>query len=239
MKKILTFSCVIFTMALSAQEITLEQWNEEAKTNIQMLPKYGYREKTASQKQNDENFVRQVMSQEEFKKNRTAASRHLIELGFKYLQEGDLKTAMFRFNRAYLLDSLNTDIYIGYGAVYMTLGDFENAQKQYLEGLSQNPKNTHLLNEYGTYFLGRYYESGAKDGEREAANIDTALTYFNNSYQQDPKDQNTVFKLSVCYWIKGDCSNAWKYYTECKGLGGEPITEEYTNDLKKKCKEVK
>ena len=35
---------------------------------------------------------------------------------------------MYRFNQAYLLDSTNTDIYWGFGGVYMTLGDFENAK---------------------------------------------------------------------------------------------------------------
>ena len=35
----------------------------------------------------------------------------------------------------------------------------------------------------------------------------------------DPKDPNTTYKLSVCYWIKDDCDNAWKYYDECKKLG--------------------
>lgn len=59
------------------------------------------------------------------------------------------------------------------------------------------------------------------------------------SYTIDAKDQNTTYKLSICYWLKGNCDNAWKYFEECKALGGRPITEEYTKDLKKRCKRKK
>jgi hypothetical protein len=59
------------------------------------------------------------------------------------------------------------------------------------------------------------------------------------SYKLDPTDQNTTFKLSNLYWNKGDCDNAWKYYDECKALGGRPITDAYPKYLEKKCKRKK
>ncbi len=63
---------------------------------------------------------------------------------------------MYRFNQSYLLDSTSTDIYWGYGAVYMTLQNYEKAREQYLEGLTINPRNVHLLTDYATYFRIRY-----------------------------------------------------------------------------------
>jgi hypothetical protein len=59
------------------------------------------------------------------------------------------------------------------------------------------------------------------------------------SYHVDSKDKNTLVKLSATYFFKGDCLNAWKFYDECKAMGGQPITEEYTNELMKKCKRKK
>ena len=162
----------------------------------------------------------------------------MISLGFKYLYR-DIKTAMYRFNQAYLLDSTNTDIYWGFGGVYMTLGDYAKAEKQYQEGLEINPSNTHLLTDYGTYFMAQYYGLQPIDEKGALTNLESAITYMVKSYQLDPTDQNTTFKLSICYWNKGDCDNAWKYYDICKALGGQPITEDYTNDLKKKCKRKK
>ena len=139
------------------------------------------------------------------------ASDHMIRLGFNYLYR-DIKTAMCRFNQAYLLDSTNTDIYWGYGGVYMTLGDYGKAEKQYLEGLAINPKNTHLLTDYGTYFMAQYYNLQPIDEKGALTNLDSAITYMTKSFQLDPTDQNTTFKLSICYWNKGDCDNAWKQY---------------------------
>jgi Tfp pilus assembly protein PilF len=213
------------------QQMTLEQWNEEAKTNIRLIPKYGHAVKSETQKKSDQEFIETALNQDA---NNRKVSDHLISSGFQYLYR-DIKTAMYRFNQAYLLDSTNTDIYWGFGAVYMTLGDYPNAEKQYLEGLAIDPDNTHLLTDYGTYFMARYYGLQAIDPKDALTYLEKAIDYLTKSYHLDQKDQNTTFKLSICYWYKGDCDKAWKFYDICKEQGGRPITEEYTLDLKKKC----
>jgi len=229
------------------QQMTSDEWDEQAKTNMRLLPKYGHQQKTEEQKQLDEKLIKETIEQEKFKGDRTAASNHLISLGFTYLYRGDIKTAMYRFNQAYLFDSLNTDIYWGYGAVYLTLGKYELARLQYEEGLALNPNNTHLLTDLGTYYAAQYFpmqmmpkNDFVKNPKELAQNyLDSAVIYLNKSYQLDPKDPNTTFKLSTAYYYKGDCENSWKFYDKCRALGGQPITEDYTKDLKKKCKRKK
>jgi tetratricopeptide (TPR) repeat protein len=243
MKKVLTLAITLFTLTifgqnvseLMEQKMTSEKWDEEAKTNIRLLPKYGHAQKTEAQKKSDQEFIETVLKKDSTHRK---ASDHLISLGFQYLYQ-DIKTSMYRFNQAYLLDSTNTDIYWGFGGVYMTLGDFAKAEKQYVEGLAINPNNTHLLTDYGTYFMAQYYGLQPIDEKGALTNLESAITYMVKSYQLDPTDQNTTFKLSICYWNKGDCDNAWKYYGICKAQGGQPITEDYTKDLKKKCKQKK
>ena len=44
------------------------------------------------------------------------------------------------------------------------------------------------------------------------------------------------YVIRICYWNIDNCKNAWVYYEEAVALGGRPITEEYTKDLKKRCK---
>ena len=235
MKVSLTLILSLLTFFVSGQQITLEDWKEQSKTNIRLLPKYGLQAKTKEQQESDKKFIDETLQQDQFKGNRTAASNHMISLGFNYLYRADIKTAMYRFNQAYLLDSLNTDIFWGYGAVFMTLGDYEQAKDQYQQGLAANPQNPHLLTDFGTWFMAQYYALQSA-GEKEAAkNLDTAITYLLQSYSVDKTDQNTTFKLSICYWLKDDCDNARKYYKECEALGGDPITEEYTRDLKTSC----
>lgn len=231
MKKIILF--LLISINAWSQQITPAQWDEEAKTNIRLLPKYGTAEKTEAQKQSDAEFIAEAMKQPQFEGNRTAASHSLIGLGFNYLRKGDIKTAMYRFNQAYLLDSNNTDIYWGYGAVYMALGDPEGAKQQYEEGLAANSENTHLLTDLATYFLGKYYAE--QDKKESAAYLSSGIGYLLKSYTIDPKDGNTLFKLSVFYYLTDDCKNAKKFHNECKVLDYSPITEAYTEDLLAKC----
>ena len=235
MKIILSIVILLATLSTFGQSMSLQDWNEEAKTNIRLLPKYGHVPKSDGQKSADKEFIETALKQIPSSRK---ASDHMVELGFKYLYK-DIKTAMYRFNQAYLLDSTNTDIYWGYGGVYSLLGDLENAQKQYLEGLTINPQNTHILTDYGTYFMSQFYAIQPVDNKIASTLLDTAISYLTKSYQIDSKDPNTTFKLSVCYFQKGDCKNAWKYYDECQAVGGQPISDDYTNDLKRKCKENK
>ena len=240
MREILTIIITLFSLTTFGQKysdvidkkMTFEQWKEEAKTNIRLLPKYGHAAKTEGQKASDKEFIETTLKQ--YPTNRKA-SEHLIDLGFKYLYK-DIKTAMYRFNQAYLLDSTNSDIYWGYGGVYFILGDLENTQKQYLEGLEINSKNTHLLTDYGTYFMSQYYGLQPLGEKKALIHLDSAITYLTKSFELDKTDPNTSFKLSICYFQKKDCKNAWKYYTQCKTFGGQPITDDYTKALAEQCK---
>ncbi|MDB5014790.1 MAG: hypothetical protein JWQ25_2992, partial [Daejeonella sp.] len=90
--------------------------------------------------------------------------------------------------------------------------------------------SSNLLTDKATVYMTRYM-NGNNDKD-----YNLALTLFKKSYAIDPKNQNTLFKISACYFIKKDCDNAWKYYNECKKLGGQPITKEYTDALTQGCK---
>jgi tetratricopeptide (TPR) repeat protein len=232
MKIIFLLPILIYSLTSVGQQMTYEQWEEEAKTNIRLLPKYGYVEKSEGQKKADQEFIEKALKLDTtFRK----ASDHMIRLGFNYLYR-DIKTAMYRFNQAYLLDSTNTDIYWGFGGIYMTLGNYAKAKEQYIEGLSIDPRSTHLLTDYGTYFMAQFYGLQQLNAKDAFENLDSAIIYMTKSFQIDSTDQNTTFKLSICYWNKDDCINALKYYDICKSLGGNPITEDYTKDLMSKCK---
>lgn len=239
LKCIPTLVLILSALVGFGQQMSTDDWKEQSKTDIRLLPKYGHHQKTVNQKERDEEFINSTMSQAEFNGDKKAASDHLIELGFTYLYRGDAKTAMYRYNQAYLLDSINTEIYWGYGAFFMTIGNYSEAAEQYKEGLSVDPKNTHLLTDYGTYFMAQHYGLRPIDEKGALSELDSAITYLVRSYSYDNTDMNTAYKLSICYWLKGECDSAWSYYDACKALGGKPITEDYTKDLRKSCKRKK
>jgi len=233
MKNILTGLTLLISITVFSQQITWEQWQKESATNINLRPKYGHVEKTIKQKKADKEFIKRSLRLDSTLRK---VSNRTIRLGFYFLYQNDIKTAMRRFNQAYLLDSTNTDIYWGFGAIYFSLGQYKKAKEQYEEGLKINPNNTHLLTDYGTYFMRQYFALVPMNKEKALIELDSAMTYMTKSYNLDSTDQQTTYKLSILYLNKGDCDNAWKYYDECKSLGGQVIIEAYTKDLQKECK---
>ncbi|WP_448636547.1 tetratricopeptide repeat protein [Pedobacter panaciterrae] len=158
------------------------------------------------------------------------ASELIIKLGFDYLYKGDTKTAMYRFNQAWLLEPKNENVFWGFSAVYFTLGDHEKAMEQLNEGLSLNPNSSNLLTDKATIYYAKFPVSN------DQKDLSAAIDLLNQSYKIDAKNQNTLFKLSVVYFMKQDCQNALRYYNECKTLGGRPITKEYTEAIQKQCR---
>jgi tetratricopeptide (TPR) repeat protein len=237
--KLLLIICCLLLLAPSLfAQVSFESWQEEAKTNKRLLPRYGDLPKTKEELEADKAFIDEITAKPQFRARRDA-SNHMIKLGFEYYYRGDFKTAMYRFNQAYLLDATNTDIFWGYGAIYMALGQHKLARDQYRAGLSINPDNPRLLTDLATYFMAQYYITMQATGDSKTSGkslMDSSIHYLKKSYALDAKDANTTFKLSICYWNMEDCKNAWKYYDLTAALGGEPITEAYTKDLKERCK---
>ncbi len=206
-----------------------EEWQKESESDKRLLPRYGHRPRTEQEIKADSAYIKRIMDLPQFK-TRREASAHLIDLGFQYYYRDDLKTAMSRFNQAYLLDSTNSDDYWGYGAVYMRFGMLGLAADQYEAGLKLDSLNTHLWTDYATMRLAQYYRLDYEEA------LDTAIIYLHKSYSIDPKDVNTVYKLSISYWNKKKCNEAWKYFDEAVALGGKPITGEFKRDLQSRCK---
>lgn len=230
------FASIIFSMLGFAacgqksedRKFTFDEWQRESFENIRLLPRYGYASKSPQQLTADKEFIKSIQEQPGYINMRDESDKH-IRFGFEYLYRGDLRTAMYRFNQAYLLDSTNTDDYWGYGAVYMQLHKLDLAEHQYRVGLSKDSLNHHLWTDLATVYSVR-----ASDNNDTTA-LNTAIQYLQKSYKIQPKDANTTYKLSVSYYLIGNCSAAKNFLKECEALGGQPITPEYKIALAKDC----
>jgi tetratricopeptide (TPR) repeat protein len=226
MKYFLILIAVFICKFSFAQQMTYQEWKEQAKTEIRMLPEYGNVKKTEGQIAADNELI-----QAELKQNGThrKASDKLIKIGFDYLYRGAIKTAMYRFNQAYLLDPKNENIYWGFGSIYFTFNDMNEALRQYAKGLAINPNSSNILTDKASIYLAIFENKG------DAEDLNIAIGFFTKSYGIDQLNQNTLFKLSAAYLYNKDCKNAWRFYNECMKLGGKPVTQNYTDALKKMC----
>ncbi len=226
MKYILTLSALLISISCFSQQISYKEWQDEAKNDIRMLPEYGNVTKTKEQVEADNELTKTALKADATHRK---ASDHFIELGFTYLSRGDIKTAMYRFNQAYLLDPKNENIYWGYGAIYGYFNDYQAGMVQYNKGLAINPNSSVILTDKATlYFMGFQHD-------QDQAELNTAIDLLKKSYAIDAKNVNTTYKLSICYFLNKDCVDALKFFNECKALGGQPIAENYAEALKKMC----
>ena len=109
---------------------------------MRLLPKYGNVYKNDQYKQADARLLKRVKYI--FGSLDSASKYHFLR-GCDFLNRGDLKTAMFRFNQAWLMNPKNPDVFRGFGYVYTRLGEHAIALKLYNEGLAIDPKNEDLL----------------------------------------------------------------------------------------------
>ncbi len=223
---------ILFSIGACAQQSTFKSWQKQAKNDIRMLPEFGNTEKTEKELAADAKFVNSIV---ENGKSKSEGAHDMIRIGFDYLYKGDLKTAMYRFNQAYLLNPKNSGIYWGYGAVYTALGAYDEARNEYTEGLKLEPESAPILTDYATTYLGEYYDKVRSNYKSAQKSLKLAKEKLLTSYAIDPEYIHTTYKLSIAYLNSQDCTNAKKYLKETKALGGQPITKEYLSDFNLQC----
>jgi tetratricopeptide (TPR) repeat protein len=226
MKKLMLILLLLIPAAIYGQQMTYDKWEKEALTDKGMLPKYGNLPKNDEELKADSEFLNNAI---ELDSTAEKASAHMVDLGFQFLYD-DPKIAMYRFNLAYLLDSTNSDVYWGYGAVFFIFNRLDLTREQYEIGLALNPDNTRLLTDYGTTYMSEYFIN------QDVSLLDKAISIISRSYIKDPTNQNTSYKLASCYLMKSDCENTRKFYDACMSFGGTPITEEFKAAINIKCK---
>lgn len=224
---------LLFSLDLQSQNANLEQWLDMASKDITLQPEYGNVEKNAKQLEYDAAFLEEILQEI---KDTVAAGNKMVELGFQKLYEnGDPVTAMRRFNQAFLLDPGNADIYYGYGTVYFNLGAMKAARSQYDKGLNIDPIHTLMLTDYGTTYLGDYYEMYDVDTNLAMQSLEKALEYFERSNLIDNSNPDTLFKMSIVHLYKDDCRKAKKYLRTAKKITDSHIPADYEEQVRRSC----
>ena len=124
------------------------------KTPFNEIPMYGGVEFTPEQKEINEKFIQDVVKQ--FGDRKTAAEKS-VGFGWHYYNEKhDTKTAMKRFNQAWLLDPNNAGAFFGFGFLMAEKKKYDEAIVYYKRSMELDPNNAVVVCN-----LGRMYETKA------------------------------------------------------------------------------
>ncbi|WP_276495862.1 tetratricopeptide repeat protein [Pontibacter litorisediminis] len=220
MKKLL-LAAVAFLFAAS---LSFAQ-DKAAELSPKVLPMFGEKQKTEAEQKQDEKFL---TSCDKNFNDRREASKFFMERGWEYLNEGQVDTAMYRFNLAWLLNPDNKDTYWAFGLVTSARGDNQYAIRMYEKALALDNKNAMLITDVAASYLAVYKE------RKKKKDLKKALAYLNTATAAEPNNAYALYNLSVAKCQEKKYSEAWDYLHKSRSIDMSQIDYSYILELSEK-----
>lgn len=145
MKKLFIIPFIVLTTTLISCKSKVNDDNknfaipqQECPEGINLIPMYGHAKKCQAQLDADKKFIEHVL--QDYGSLKEGSIKH-VWLGWQYLEKNDYETAMKRFNQAWLLDSLNADVYWGFGCLLREQRKIDEAIEMFNRSIDINPEN--------------------------------------------------------------------------------------------------
>ncbi len=195
--------------------------------NIHLMPLFGETAKSGEQIEFEINFLNDC---DQNFASRKEASTFFSARGWEYLDEGDLDTACYRFNLAYLLNPQNADTFWGLGVVCFQQGHLTDAERMLRKGVDIDSTNVGLLVDLATVDLIHFKESKDKWELLEADHI------LDRAIRLDSTFATAYLKKSVLEFHKENYDAAWANLHKTRLLDMELLDYEFMKELlAKKC----
>lgn len=193
-------------------------------------PLYGGKPPTPEQARADQQLIETVSKQFG---SREEAAKVAVKLGFQFLARNDWKTAMKRFNQAWLLTPDKADVFWGLGAALSYQGKFAESEKYFLKATGLDSDNGRLLNDFG--FMYQFWATkGTKAKDEKLRCFDRSIELFEQASRLDPTYDRIYFNWAVSLFFKQDYKGSWEKIKEAERLGGGSVDQKFIRDLTKK-----
>jgi Tfp pilus assembly protein PilF len=220
MKKILLAAVAL----LCATTLSFAQ-EQAAELSPKVLPMFGEKQKTEAEQKQDEKFL---TSCDKNFTDRLEASKFFMERGWEYLNDGQVDTAMYRFNLAWLLNPDNKDTYWAFGLVTSARGNQPLAISMYEKALALDAKNSLLLSDAAAAYLAVYNE------KKKKKNLKKAAAYLATATAADPNNAYALYNLSKVKYQEKKYNEAWEYLHKSRTLDMAQIDYTYILELTEK-----
>jgi type IV pilus assembly protein PilF len=182
------------------------------------------------------------IKKESAENERVEAARVHTELGQKYMQQGNLKTALDDLNKALSYDPDYVDAHTVLGVLYERIGDAKQAEDHYRRAAQLRPKSGNELNNFGTFLckVGRYDESTqyfehavadpfyntpevalTNEGTclLKAGKADAAEAVLRKALERSPNNAEALFQLASTLYEKSDYFKARAFMQRFEAVG--------------------
>lgn len=168
--------------------------SQDCVEGINKLPMYGGIKKCAEQIEFDRKFV----AAEDKLLSRKQSTEHFVKRGWEYLYAKKLDTAMMRFNQAWLLDSLNAEIYWGYADILGMQGKFKESLPFFEKSIKLNATNAKVLQDMSTSYGNVFFET------KDVKYLNSTISVLKQAIKINP--YNPV--------LYGQLTGAYSYFTQ-------------------------
>lgn len=226
------FLAVVFTLSAGCAR-------RERALPANELPMYGGvavpPEDLAADSKANEDSVRQTGTKD-------GAVKKTIEEAWASYQRGYFELAMRRFNRAWLMDPTNPEVFNGFAQILSAQKNYDGAIDVYKKYLEVSPGHGLTLCLMARQFQYKMVEklteppSSAKKKAEAQRYFDEALKLYQEAALKATLDEDLSFiyyQWAIALAIKRDYKEAWEKVHLSKKYGGEPIEKEFIQSLSK------
>lgn len=180
---------------------------QNCRDDINKLPMYGNLKKCREQIEVDEQFLKYIDDKYE---SRNVAAGQLVKRGWEYFYRGQLDTSMMRFNQAWLLDSLNSDVYWGFANILGSRKDFKASLYFFNRSLKLNSGNAKVWYDQSISYGNLFVSSNNKPY------LDSSIYVLKKSISLDPHNAQAYSQLTAayCYFIQKDSAKKYLKVTD-------------------------
>lgn len=235
MKFLVRFSCLFLIPALGwSQTVQYASTTRSLDTNgaqtttlaeRQTLPFFGEERKSSEQIDTDIRFLSDC---DKMFANREEASAFFAARAWEYIQEGQLDTAAYRFNLAYLLNEKNVDAYWGLGVVSYQKNQLEEAASILRRGVELAPGNVPLMVDLSTIELRNFTLTAKPEDLEDSYKLLKHAASLDSTYAQ------TFYNLASAEFYRTDYLKAWEALHTGRKLNFQLVDFEFVDLLRTK-----
>ena len=184
---------------------------------INLLPMYGHIKKCAAQIKSDKDFLKEC---DRNFTDRKKASSYYSEKAWTYYYANKQDTAMRRFNQAWLLDSLNADVYWGFGNLIGIQKKYKESLILFNRSLRLNASNSRVWESTATSYVQLFFQT------KDVSFLNKSIDFLKGAVRLDPKSTRLYGELTTTYSYFNQKDSARKYLKIADKLGSNNISPE-------------
>ncbi len=170
---------------------------------INLLPLYGKVKKCSAQLQSDREFLKEC--DKNFNSDRKKASAYYTERAWSYFYSQKPDTSMMRFNQAWLLDSLNADVFWGFGNLLGLQKKYKESLVLYNHSLRLNASNPKVWEATAIAYAQLFFQT------KDVGNLNKSIDFLKGAVKLDAKSPRLYAEITAAYSYFNQKDSAGKY----------------------------